>query len=337
VPNFVSNALRTLLRARQARLSKATALDIRALLDGDEIAMLDVGASGGIIPRWHPYRENIAFTAIEPDERSIPELVNSPDARAFGSYQIIPAAAWSRNGPLGLSFTRKPMCSSHFKPNLPFLSRFPDAARFDVVGSSEIECRTVDDLLASTGKQIDFIKLDLEGGELAVLEGAPKTLETCIGLHVEVCFQTLRENQPLFGDIARFLHQRGLEFMDFVSLLRWQRDSFDGLGQAIFGDALFLRPPENLMGLANGEFITARRARVYVAILAIYERYDLALKFIDLLRAQGRALSAEHIERLRSIVSRRKARFDRRFRFASGLGRSYSRIAGQNYSFHYLY
>jgi 2-polyprenyl-3-methyl-5-hydroxy-6-metoxy-1,4-benzoquinol methylase len=44
------------------------------LLDGDAIALLDVGASGGIIPRWLPYRENIAFTGIEPDERSIPGI-----------------------------------------------------------------------------------------------------------------------------------------------------------------------------------------------------------------------------------------------------------------------
>jgi FkbM family methyltransferase len=326
-----------LLRARQARLSRASADDIGALLDGDAIALLDVGASGGIIPRWHPYRESIAFIGIEPDERSIPGLLGSPDARVFRSYEIIPAAAWSSSGPLGISFTRKPMCSSHFTPNLPFLSRFPDAARFDVVGSTEIECRTVDDLLASTSKQVDFVKLDLEGGELAVLEGAAGTLETCIGLHVEVCFQALRQSQPLFGDIAQFLHQRGLEFMDFVSLFRWERDSLTGAGQAIFADALFLRGPESLMALANGEFLTARRARVYLAILAIYERYDLALKFIDLLREQGRSLTAEDLKRFSSIVTRRKARFGRRFRFASMMGRSFSRIAGQNYSLHYLY
>jgi FkbM family methyltransferase len=329
--------MRTLLRARQARLSRASAEDIRALLDGDAISLLDVGASGGIIPRWYPYREIIAFIGIEPDERSIPELLNSPDAAVFRSYEIIPAAAWSSNGPLSISFTRKPMCSSHFTPNFPFLSRFPDATRFDVVGSTEIECRTVDDLLASGGRQVEFIKLDLEGGELAVLEGAPKTLETCIGLHVEVCFQALRENQPLFGDIARFLQQRGLEFTDFVSLFRWARDSLDGPGQAVFGDALFLRGPESLMTLANGEFLTARRARVYLAILAIYERYDMAMKFIDLLRAQGRALSADDIERFSAIVSRRKARFGRRFRLVSMLGRSFWRFSGQNYSFHFLY
>jgi len=90
------------------------------------------------------------------------------------------------------------MCSSYFAPNIQFLSRFPEVERFDIVGTAEVECRTVDELL-------DFIKLDLEGGELAVLEGAGNTIEHCMGLHVEVCFQSIREGQPLFGDLAKFL------------------------------------------------------------------------------------------------------------------------------------
>jgi FkbM family methyltransferase len=337
MPNILSTGLRALLRRRQINLGKSWAADVKALLNEDTIALLDVGASGGIIPRWYPHRENVTFIGIEPDQRSIPDLLNSQDAKVFKSYEIIPAAAWSRSGPVGISFTRKPMCSSHFTPNLSFLSRFPGSERFDVVGTAQINCQTVDDLLAGTGKQVDFIKLDLEGGELAVLEGAVNTLETCIGLHVEVSFQALRENQPLFGDIARFLHQRGLEFIDLVSLFRWERDSFSGLGQAIFGDALFLRGPESLMALSDGKFVTARTARVYLAILTIYERFDLAWKFIDLLKTKGLALSPSDIWRFTSIVSRRKAAFERRFRFASMLGRSFSRYAGQNYSFHYLY
>src|ERR1700691_3071678 len=137
--NILSNGLRALVRRRQASLGKARAADVRALLNNDTIALLDVGASGGVIPRWYPHRESVTFTGIEPDQRSIPDLLNSHDAKVFRSYEIIPAGAWSRSGPVGISFTRKPMCSSHFTPNFPFISRFPDAARFDIVGSTEIE------------------------------------------------------------------------------------------------------------------------------------------------------------------------------------------------------
>jgi FkbM family methyltransferase len=334
--NIISSALRALLRRRQTRLAKARAVDITMLLNDDSIALLDVGASGGVIPRWHPHRENISFLGIEPDQRSIQELLKSPDSKVFKSYEIIPAGVWNRSGTVGISFTRKPMCSSHFTPNFPFLSRFPKAERFDVVGSAEIECLTVDDLLSASGKKVDFIKLDLEGGELAVLEGAVDTLGSCIGLHVEVCFQALRESQPLFGDIARFVHERGMEFIDFVSLFRWERDSFNGLGQAIFGDALFLRGPESLMALADGKFVSPRRARVYLAILTIYERFDLAMRFLELLEAK-KTLSRSDITRFTAIIRKRKAQFDRRYGFVSMLGRSFSRYSGHDYSFHFLY
>jgi FkbM family methyltransferase len=337
MPGLIAAGVRALLQRRQVSLGRSRACDVRTILGEGAIALLDVGASGGIIPRWHPYRENVAFTGVEPDERSIPALLNSPDAKVFKSYDIIPSGAWNRSGAVRISFTRKPMCSSHFTPNIPFLSRFPGVERFDIVGSSDVECRTIDDLLAGSDKAIDFIKLDLEGGELAVLEGAGRTIESCMGLHVEVCFQSIRENQPLFGDVTKFLQQRGIEFVDFVSLCRWERNSFNGLGQAIFADALFLRGPESLFDLSFGKFLTPRRARTYLAILMIYERFDLASRFLDLLEARDVVLSRSDITGFASILQRRKTRFNRRYRFVSVLGRAFSRYAGQDYCLHYVY
>jgi FkbM family methyltransferase len=334
---FIGSGLRALLRVRREKLAKARAADVAVLLNGEAIALLDVGASGGIIPRWYPHREHVAFIGVEPDARSIPALLDSPDASAFKSYEIIPSGVWNQSGTVSISFTRKPMCSSHFTPNLPFLSRFLDVDRFDIVGSGQINCLTVDDLLASSGKEVDFIKLDLEGGELAVLEGAVATMRSCIGMHVEVSFQSLRENQPLFGDVARFLQQHGLEFIDFVSLLRWERGSYSGTGQAIFADSLFLRAPENLVGHGEDKVISARKARVYLAILTIYERFDLALKFLELMRSAHTDLSVSEIDRSAAVIQRRKANFDRRHRMVSLLGRTFARYAGPDYGLHYIY
>jgi FkbM family methyltransferase len=328
---------RGLLEHRRAALAKKWASDAKILLGGNAISFLDVGASGGIIPRWQPYRGDVAFTGIEPDERSIPELLNSPDAKAFKSYDIVPFGAWNRSGPVPITFTRKPMCSSHFQPNIPFLSRFPNPERFDVVGSSDVACRTLDDLLGGSGKPCDFIKLDLEGGELAVLEGARATLGSCLGLHIEVSFQPIRDTQPLFGDVAGFLAAQGIEFIDFVTLLRWGRDAFDGLGQTVFADALFLRAPESLIKSLQGTPVATRTARVYLAILTIYERFDMALKFLDLLKDAGGVLTQEQLQEFGTLIRRRKTVFDRHYRWAAVLGRMHSRYAGPNYAFHFVY
>jgi FkbM family methyltransferase len=334
---FFERNLRALLARRRIALAEKRAADVRAILSGDAIVLLDVGASGGVIPRWSPFRADIAFVGVEPDARSVSALLNSPESQSFRSYEIVPFGAWNRTGAVSISFTRKPMCSSHFSPNIPFLSRFKEAERFDIVGSTEVECRTIDDLLSGSGKAVDFIKLDLEGGELAVLEGATKSIEGCMGFHVEVCFQSIRESQPLFGDIKNFLMLRGIEFVDFVALIRWERDSFRGLGQAIFGDALFLRAPENVVALAGENGLTARRARSYVAILVIYERFDLATRFIELLRKGVPVLDENELTRLAAIVGRRKAMFDRHYRWVSLFGQAFSHYAGENFSLHLIY
>jgi FkbM family methyltransferase len=334
---LVKRKLRAVLARRRTALEKKCAKAVGAILSGDAIVLLDVGASGGVIPRWSPYRADIAFIGVEPDARSVSALLNSPESKLFRSYEIVPFGAWNRTGAVKISFTRKPMCSSHFAPNIPFLSRFQQVERFDIVGSTEVECRTVDDLLSSSGKSVDFIKLDLEGGELAVLEGATKSIEGCMGLHVEVCFQSIRDGQPLFGDIKNFLQRRGIEFVDFVALIRWERNSFKGLGQAIFADALFLRAPEDVVALTGGNALTARRARAYVAILMIYERFDLVARFIDLLKQGDSVLSQSEIARLVAIVERRKAILDRRYRLVSLLGRGLSHYAGENFGLHLMY
>lgn len=334
---FLKNSLRRVVAGRQHATALSSAADAHQLLQGNAIHMVDVGASGGVLPRWHPYRSDIAFVGLEPDSRSSAALLASPEAAEFREYRIIPHGAWNRPGRIGISFTRKPMCSSHFQPNIEFLSRFPEAERFDVVGAGEVECRTIDELLGPIpGASVDFIKLDLEGGELAVLQGATNTLESCLGLHIEVCFQRLRKEQPLFGDVTEFLSQRGIEFIDFVSIIRWERTGYRGIGQAVFADALYLRSPENLVQLASDGKVDAGKLKTYLAILLIYERFDLALKTLELLGASGQKLDAAYERTARAVFGRRKRDFDRRVRLLSRLG-MLGLSTSPNGAIHYIY
>jgi len=100
---------------------------------------------------------------------------------------------------------------------------------------------------------------------------------------------------------------------------------------------LFLRGPESLLGLGDGKGLTSRSAKAYLAIVMIYERFDLALKFLDLLKAASAVLDRCDIERFASILRRRKALFDRRYRFVALFGRLFAGLAGYNYSLHYIY
>lgn len=52
--------------------------------------------------------------------------------------------------------------------------------------------------------------------------------------------------QPLFGDICAYLEKCDLDFIEFTNLFRWERSVHNGLGQCVFGDALFLQKPEKI-------------------------------------------------------------------------------------------
>ena len=48
-------------------------------------------------------------------------------------------------------------------------------------------------------------------------------LSDCLGLELEVEFSQLYLNQPLFGDLKKFLNNKDFEFIDFTNLIRWER------------------------------------------------------------------------------------------------------------------
>ncbi len=66
----------------------------------------------------------------------------------------------------------------------------------------------------------DFIKLDVQGFELAVLQGATDTLKSANWVLSEVSFHRFYENQVLFCELAAFLGSHGFEVYAFGHSLK---------------------------------------------------------------------------------------------------------------------
>jgi FkbM family methyltransferase len=76
-----------------------------------------------------------------------------------------------------------------------------------------VQTRRLDDILRAD--ELDapcMLKLDVQGAELRVLEGAGDLLESVSHVYVETSFTTLYEGQPLFRDIYDFLTAKRFAF-----------------------------------------------------------------------------------------------------------------------------
>ena len=96
--------------------------------------------------------------------------------------------------------------------------------------------------------QIDFLKIDVQGSELMILENGRKKLADCVALQTEVSFVALYKNQPTFGDIDRELRSQGMIPHCFAEFKRWPIAPFvlDGnprlpLNQMLEGDIIYMR------------------------------------------------------------------------------------------------
>jgi FkbM family methyltransferase len=252
---------------------------LQTLPDFRSIHLIDIGAAGDIEPRWRSISRFIDYLGFEPDARSRAEMIDRN--KQCHEYQIVPKAVWENSGKFTLQLCAKPEVSSFFPPNLELLRNFPDQERFEFRKEEVIDCITLDSLQL---QDPDFLKIDIQGGELRALLGSEETLRACFGVELEVEFLELYKGQPLFGEISTFLEKQGFQFIDFVNLCRWERDFHKGLGQLVFGDGLFLKTPEKFVESTS----SISKISNYFATLLIYEKYDLIEVLTGLLDDESR-------------------------------------------------
>lgn len=82
--------------------------------------------------------------------------------------------------------------------------------------------------------QVDFLWLDMQGGELAALQAAPRVLATVQAIHLEVSTTELYENNPLYPEVRSWLETQG-----FVLAV-------DEIAHASGGNAFFVRSGRRL-------------------------------------------------------------------------------------------
>ncbi|MBT5093319.1 MAG: FkbM family methyltransferase [Halobacteriovoraceae bacterium] len=205
----------------------------------------DVGARGGLEAPWDEYSPIIETVAFEPDQTEYENLKKS------SNFKVLNYGLSSVEEKISLNLIKQRGCSSSLTPNNDFLRQFPEFSRWQIEKVQEMDCKPLDSFLKSGElPPISFIKLDTQGTELGILEGAKESLKYSSGIQVEVEFQKLYLNQSLFSEVDQFIrNELGLELHDLRKTY-WKYDTektaYNQKGKLVFGDALYFRPLHNL-------------------------------------------------------------------------------------------
>ncbi|NYZ18040.1 FkbM family methyltransferase [Azospirillum sp. RWY-5-1] len=242
--------------------------------EGHPFRLVDVGARAGYSHQWNHLGKAAEVLGFEPDREECARL-NAAEHEV--RFRCLPIALDSRRrqrpffintmntagsgffparSRMGLRFSPGPAAvdpatyrkSQEAAPPRPIQALLMDTDSFDAVAAEE------------EIKSVDFFKIDAEGAELDILEGAESFLSGngALGLEVEVSFMPIRQC-PLFYEIYNHLALRGYLLYDLDAFhysrgalptpVAWDHRNHEGkrilgptiAGQLGHGDALFFR------------------------------------------------------------------------------------------------
>ena len=262
---FKSILIKILKKIHNYRLKKFKKI-YSFILDDFKISFIDIGASIQIIQRWKKIdKRNLNYHLFEPNQKEAKKLLKNKVF--YDDYQVYDFALSNKNETRKLFITKGIYQSSFLKPNHNFLNKFTNSNRYKISKINKVKAKKLDHIIM--GKP-DFIKIDVQGFNYEILEGSSRTLKNTLGIDIEVDFQEIYQKEILFGKIDEFLNNKDFEFIDFTYLCRWERNSFSGNGQCIFGNALFLKKTEIALKYNKEQLVK------YLSIALLYNKFDLA-------------------------------------------------------------
>jgi len=275
--------------------------EVRAF-ESDPVVIFDVGARDGVNSEWAVFGDQLKVYCFEPDEEECERLT----AEASPLVHYLASAVGRSSGPATLFETKLPYSSGLYKTRMEYFNRFINWDNGITVSERIIDVKSLDEVVSTIGiDHIDFIKLDAEGAELDILEGAEKMLMTgnLVGVLSEIRLHREINGSPPFADLDSFLRRYNFHLFDlevnrhsrkalpYPQVADYRMESgerffaYTTRGQVQDGDALYFRD----------YLLTPARSLVEIlkvaAFMEIYSLNDCAAELIVANR-----------ERLKSIV-----------------------------------
>lgn len=205
---------------------------------------VDAGASDGRVAEKLMRRfPNARAHAFEPNPgyRAALEAFAAREPRFHPVFSALADAA----GEVDLNFAASPGNTSLFKPARHLQDYSPAGARIEK--TARVPVTTLDAWAEKTvpeNEKVQFLKFDIQGGELRALQGATRLLREDVRLiYSEVLFNPLYEQGAIFSDVDHYLRGFGFELYNFYGPKSNPRDLL------LWANAIFVHPGK--LGLEN--------------------------------------------------------------------------------------
>lgn len=218
-------------------------------------------------------------TGFEPQEEALLELqkLKGPNER-YLPYVVGDGEAHTLNVCVASGMT------SIYEPDPLMLGLFEYLKPAgEVIGRVPVQTRRFDDI--SEIERVDFLKIDIQGGELAVFEAGRKKLAEAVAIQTEISFITLYKDQASFGAVDVELRNQGFLPHCFAAIKKLpitpgivNNDVRQGLNQLVEADIVYVRD------FANADTMSDEQLK-HLALIAhhCYRSFDLALRCVALL------------------------------------------------------
>lgn len=219
------HALKSVVQRALGHQSWNSDEDQMAIVSSPRI-ILDIGANiGQTATRYRAMFPEAHIFSFEPD----PETFKKLEAACAGDTRVSPI-------PLALSSRQEsvPMYIMAHRELNSFLKPSGDWARTEKV--IEIQSTTVDMFCHERGiEQIDILKVDVQGAELAVFRGAAGMFQkrAVRAVFTEVYFDPVYTGMPVFADLDGELRSHGFRLHGIYSLTAGSDGHLD-LGNALY-------------------------------------------------------------------------------------------------------
>ena len=294
-----------MLKGLNCLLSEAlfTESAVGAELRDKPLGFIDIGARGGVHPLVEPLAGNTSVLAFDLDEAECTRLKTELREKSpYAAIEVLPLALAGTEGLSTLHRFVAPVADSLRPENSLIVQRY-QIKSLERIGTMSVQTTTLDKVLFDRQDLADtygeFIKLDSQGTEWEVLNGAERTLaERTFAILLEVNFVQFYANQKLFSEVEMFLRERGFSFYGFHethyrSLKSLNKMIETGRERAFWTDAVFFKDPIS-MDIAKKP--SERGCYVLFACALLTGYYDFALELALKTWAQGE--EAKRIEQL---------------------------------------